>query len=81
MVRLSDSYIYHPFIPSGQVPKMGAVRILLFFITHVISIVFASESPKVTLDRGVFTGISAGLVHRFLGIPFAMPPSVYVVPS
>ncbi len=60
---------------------MGAVRILLFFVAHVISIVIASEGPKVTLDRGVFSGVSAGLVHRFLGIPFAMPPSVYVVTS
>jgi hypothetical protein len=59
---------------------MGALRILLF-VAHVIPIVIASEGPKVTLDHGVFTGISAGLVHRFLGIPFAMPPSVFVVTS
>jgi len=79
-MQLQDGSIFRfrPFIPSDQAPKMGAVQILLFFVAHVISIVIASEGP---IDRGVFSGMSAGLVHRFLGIPFAMPPSVYVVTS
>ncbi|KAF8262660.1 carotenoid ester lipase precursor [Lactarius quietus] len=32
--------------------------------------------PAVTLDKGTFIGTSADGVNRFLGIPFAQPPSV-----
>ncbi|GJE92623.1 carotenoid ester lipase precursor [Phanerochaete sordida] len=45
------------------------------------SAVLASASPaprglpSVTLDQGTFTGAPAGLANKFLGIPFAQPPT------
>ncbi|KAI0084373.1 carotenoid ester lipase precursor [Irpex rosettiformis] len=37
--------------------------------------VFAANNPQVQLDQGVFTGINNGTTNRFLGIPFAKPPT------
>ena len=34
----------------------------------------AAIGPIVKLDNGTFTGITAGGVSQFLGIPFAQPP-------
>lgn len=34
----------------------------------------AAVGPTVKLDNGTFTGITAGGVSQFLGIPFAQPP-------
>ncbi|KIP02704.1 hypothetical protein PHLGIDRAFT_32096 [Phlebiopsis gigantea 11061_1 CR5-6] len=31
--------------------------------------------PTVTLDQGTFTGVADGLANKFLGIPFAQPPT------
>lgn len=36
----------------------------------------AAAAPTVTLDAGTFTGAASGNVQKFLGIPFAKPPSV-----
>ena len=41
--------------------------------------VLAANSPQVKLDQGVFTGLYDGQTSKFLGIPFANPPSVYVM--
>ena len=35
-----------------------------------------STYPIVTLDKGTFIGTTANGTNRFLGIPFAQPPSV-----
>ncbi|TCD60884.1 hypothetical protein EIP91_009375 [Steccherinum ochraceum] len=34
-----------------------------------------SNSPTVVLDDGTFTGVTDGTSNRFLGIPFAVPPT------
>lgn len=31
-------------------------------------------APTITLDRGIFTGVTDGTTNKFLGIPFAKPP-------
>ncbi|TFK48803.1 carotenoid ester lipase precursor [Heliocybe sulcata] len=42
--------------------------------------VFAAPSPRaagptVTLDSGTFTGVASGSINKFLGIPYAQPPT------
>ena len=34
--------------------------------------------PTVTLDQGTFQGATNSQVNKFLGIPFAQPPSVLI---
>ncbi|KAF9224035.1 alpha/beta-hydrolase [Gyrodon lividus] len=34
-----------------------------------------AASPTVTLDNATFTGVASGTVNRFLGIPYAQPPT------
>ena len=41
--------------------------------------VLAANALQVKLDQGVFTGSYDGQTGKFLGIPFAKPPSVYVI--
>lgn len=35
----------------------------------------ARGPPSVTLDQGTFVGVPAGVANKFLGIPFAKPPT------
>ncbi len=62
---------------------MASLRTLLIAICAAIATVVATptmrsttSSPIVTLDRGEFTGTTSDGVNKFLGIPFAQPPSV-----
>ncbi|KAH9175637.1 Alpha/Beta hydrolase protein [Lactarius sanguifluus] len=59
---------------------MAFLRELVVFICAATATVLAAPAipatcPIVTLDRGTFTGTTADGVNRFLGIPFAQPPS------
>ena len=60
---------------------MVFLRELLVVVWVATATVLASPSthttcPIVTLDRGTFFGTTANGTNRFLGIPFAHPPSV-----
>src|SRR6266702_2386906 len=62
---------------------MVSLRVSLAAIYAVAATVLAatpppirSTSPIVTLDRGTFIGTTANGINKFLGIPFAQPPSV-----
>ncbi|KJA16248.1 hypothetical protein HYPSUDRAFT_219571 [Hypholoma sublateritium FD-334 SS-4] len=49
---------------------------ILSIISAMLSFLDAASAigPTVKLDNGTFTGITAGGVSQFLGIPFAQPP-------
>jgi carboxylesterase type B len=60
---------------------MVLLRALLVAFWVAIATVLASPSinatyPIVTLDRGTFIGTTVNGTSKFLGIPFAQPPSV-----
>ncbi len=60
---------------------MAFLRALLVIICAATATVLATSTmhdtcPIVTLDKGTFIGIKADGVNKFLGIPFAQPPSV-----
>ena len=60
---------------------MVILRAFLVSILVATTTVLASPStdstcPVVTLDKGTFIGTTANDTDRFLGIPFAHPPSV-----
>ncbi|KAH8985170.1 alpha beta-hydrolase [Lactarius akahatsu] len=65
---------------------MVFLRALLIAICAATATVSASPTtyatlPIVTLDRGKFIGTAADGVNKFLGVPFAKPPSVVDVKS
>ncbi|KAK2464104.1 hypothetical protein APHAL10511_003852 [Amanita phalloides] len=47
---------------------------VLFVIVFRVSLTVAVAAPTVTLDDGTFTGVAAGSISKFRGIPFAQPP-------
>ena len=60
---------------------MVFLRALLVAVWIATATVSASPSthttyPIVTLDNGTFVGTTANGTNKFLGIPFAHPPSV-----
>jgi carboxylesterase type B len=63
---------------------MVLLRALLVAFWVATATVMASPSqaslnatyPIVTLDRGTFLGTTVNSTNKFLGIPFAQPPSV-----
>ena len=61
---------------------MASLRVLLVAICAAAATVFAAytptppTAPTITLDKGLFTGATANGINKFLGIPFAKPPSV-----
>jgi hypothetical protein len=60
---------------------MAFLRSLLVAVWIATATVLASPSthapyPIVTLDKGTFIGTTANGTNKFLGIPFAHPPSV-----
>ena len=60
---------------------MVSLRVLLVAVWIATATVLASPStpttyPVVTLDKGTFIGTTANGTNKFLGIPFAHPPSV-----
>ncbi|EMD39501.1 hypothetical protein CERSUDRAFT_111813 [Gelatoporia subvermispora B] len=52
---------------------------LLFSVASFVPILAAPSSrslvPTVTLDQGTFVGVTDGTTDKFLGIPFAQPPT------
>ena len=60
---------------------MVVIHTFLFSVWVAITTVFVSPStdstcPVVVLDKGTFVGKTANGTNKFLGIPFARPPSV-----
>ncbi|KAH9175632.1 Alpha/Beta hydrolase protein [Lactarius sanguifluus] len=59
---------------------MVFLQVSLLIICAAIAIILAppstkhTTSPIVTLDKGKFSGTTAGGINKFLGIPFAKPP-------
>ena len=64
-----------------------AVTVMAFLRASLVSICAATATvlatstthvicPIVTLDKGMFIGATANGINKFLGIPFAQPPSV-----
>ena len=67
--------------PSFSLVDMVFLRALLIPVCVATATVFASPwtdstCPVVTLDKGTFIGTTANGTNRFLGIPYAHPPSV-----
>jgi len=63
---------------------MAFLRASLIAICAATATVLAAPTiyatpPIVTLDKGKFIGTTADGVNKFLGIPFAKPPSVVAV--
>ena len=57
---------------------LGAFLVSIWVATTTVlaSPLTDSTCPVVTLDKGTFIGTTANGTNRFLGIPFAHPPSV-----
>ena len=57
---------------------MSLSSVLLLWVYYVLCIVFSprtSTSVGVTLESGIFTGVTFNGTERWLGIPYAQPPT------
>ncbi|KAG0694972.1 Alpha/Beta hydrolase protein [Suillus ampliporus] len=51
------------------------LRLVLLLATYWGFVATSPAAPTVTLDNATITGVASGLVNKWLGIPFALPPT------
>ena len=61
--------------------SLVAICVAAFTVSAAPSPTTHAAPPIVMLDKGKFIGTTADGLNRFLGIPFAQPPSVVDVGS
>ena len=62
------------FVVPMKTNFLAAVASQACLATIAFSLTQSDIFPPVILDNGTFFGLSDGVTHRFLGIPFAEPP-------